>query len=295
MKCIALVLLLAALAFAPAPASAANDIVFVKLATDEGCGFYWAISKEVAAEQNKRLHYSWSVPCRKGQLINGPGTLTEKWREAEKWRDGQSDNTSRFVGTMVDGVFDGPLTWFIGGRRNAGVDSAAMGCFYYKPENHPWYKKCAPRTPASHSEVSNASASSASAARSAGNNNNAMIPLPSVAACAQYSLLPQQANYKYFQIFNTCHYAILVYAKVQESGRWTTYADMNQEIGPLATAKSRGVLSNWEMQVTLMAVCPSRQQAEFLVQKKVAGVYTGNGQQWGCWYILENGPVGTAN
>jgi hypothetical protein len=163
MKCIVSVSLLAALAFAPTSASAANDIVFIKLATDEGCGFYWAISKAVAAEQHKFLHYSWSMPCRKGQLINGPGTLTEDWQKSEKWRDGDSDNTSRFVGTMVEGVFDGPLSWSIGGRRNAGVDSAAMGCFYYKPENHPWYKKCVPRTPTSHSGVSNASASSAAA------------------------------------------------------------------------------------------------------------------------------------
>jgi hypothetical protein len=135
------------------------------------------------------------------------------------------------------------------------------------------------------------SSSGATAQRPAG-----MVAVSAVPGCAVYSLLPREFGRAYFQIHNPCPHAIEVYVKIEINGQWTTYADMNREIGPAQTAKSNGgIPGSGTFQPSVMAVCPSREHLERQLGTRLTGVYTRNNGQFGCWIQYENAGVGRSN
>jgi hypothetical protein len=114
--------------------------------------------------------------------------------------------------------------------------------------------------------------------------------------CAEYTLLPNELGYKYFQITNRCGHDIEIYVKVVEDGKWTTYSDMNRGIFANTSAKSSGISNRTTFQAYVMAVCPSKETMERKVGAKLTGVYTTHdGGQFGCWMRYESAPVGRSN
>lgn len=295
---ITLAIIVIASALASSPASA--DYFWHTYTTDQGCLIRKNDEKGISDEGKGAFAYSWSGPCVKGQLANGNGTVSMRHRLGEGAWAGNSQE--HLTGKLIDGVFDGRVhQHWTGGHERYPDDTLTyvMGCEPGDIKNG-----CVPR------ERTARAASTSSQSRGAvvpalrqtairpnapsEGANPAMFPIQPVTACAEYQLLPEQAGYKYFQMRNKCNYGIQIYVKVQEDDRWTMYADMRGEIGPLGTLKSRGVFKSMRMQTTLMAVCPSRKTAQVRLQKKLTGVYTRNGPRWGCWGILENTGVGIA-
>jgi hypothetical protein len=121
-----------------------------------------------------------------------------------------------------------------------------------------------------------------------------MVPIDRV-NCYEYTLLPNEVGYKYFQISNRCGHDIEIYVKVEEDGKWTTYSDMNRGIFANTSAKSSGISNRTTFQAYVMAVCPSKETMERKVGAKLTGVYTRHNGQFGCWMRYESAPVERSN
>ena len=173
------------------------------------------------------------------------------------------------------------------GQQTAIVAAAATAATARPPVQSP-----AP-APVSGAPPSSASGGSPSAValRPAGK-----VAVPAVPGCAVYSLLPREFGRAYFQVHNPCPHGIEVYVKIEVDGQWTTYADMNREIGAAQTAKSNGgIPGSGTFQPYMMAVCPSKDYLERQLGARLTGVYTTNDRQFGCWVQYENAGVGRSN